>query len=81
MVVLHIIGKPAAATFLKEGYNGFYTKPKDVLSIVDAMKKIIEMSDLELFEMGEHSVELSKQITPEKWSNTLMQLITDFPKK
>ena len=45
------------------------------------MKKIIEMSDRELFEMGEHSVELSKQITPETWSNTLMQLTTDFPKK
>lgn len=71
----------AATTFLKEGYNGFYTKPKDVSSIVAAMKKIIAMSERELFEMGEQSVELSKQITPETWSNTLMQLTTDFPKK
>ena len=65
----------AATTFLRDAYNGFYTKPKNVQSIKDAMKKIIALSNEELFEMGERSAELSKQITPETWSNTLMNLM------
>ncbi len=65
----------AATTFLREAYNGFYTKPKEVATIVEAMKKTISLSDKDLFEMGERSVELSKQITPETWSNTLMNLL------
>lgn len=65
----------AATTFLKENYNGFYTQPKQTASILEAMKKIITMDDEALFEMGERSVELSKKITPETWSNTLMKLL------
>ena len=65
----------AATTFLKEAYNGYYTLPKDTASILNAMKKIIAMNGKALYEMGERSVELSKQITPETWSNTLWNLI------
>ncbi len=65
----------AATTFLREAYNGYYTKPKEVSSIGDAMKKIIALDNKALFEMGERSVELSRQITPETWSSNIMNLV------
>ena len=65
----------AATTFLREGYNGYYTLPKDVESIIAAMKKIINLDHQSLLQMGERSVELSKQITPVIWSATLWNLI------
>lgn len=65
----------AATTFLKDAYNGYYTQPKDVASVLQAMQKIISLRDSSLIEMSEHSVELSKQITPESWSKTLNNLL------
>jgi len=65
----------AATTFLKEAYNGYYTVPNNTVSVLDALKKIVSLSNSELLEMGERSSELSKQITPEKWSYKLINLL------
>ena len=66
----------AHPAFLKDGYNGYIHKPGNKDDLKAAMKKIMVLSDEELFEMGERSFELSKQITPESWSAIVWQLTT-----
>lgn len=61
----------AATTFLKDNYNGYFHKPYSVSEIKTAMKKIIELPETKLIEMGNNSHELSCQITPETWSKTV----------
>ncbi|MBI4930119.1 MAG: glycosyltransferase [Bacteroidetes bacterium] len=65
----------AADIFLRDGENGFLFKPGNVSDFKKVMKKIFSLSDEQLFIMGEKSVELAKQITPEKWADTLMSII------
>jgi glycosyltransferase involved in cell wall biosynthesis len=65
----------AATTFLKEGINGYFTKAKSTDSIRNVLKKIIQHPNEELLAMGEQSVRLSDQITPDTWSDTAWELI------
>jgi hypothetical protein len=44
------------------------------------MKKFVAMKDDILFQMSKESAELAKKITPEKWAETLMQIIYSFDK-
>lgn len=65
----------AATTFLKEEKNGYFCQAKSVESLTAVLLKIINSSDESLIAMGKKSVDLSKQITPDKWADTIMSLI------
>lgn len=65
----------ATDIFLKEGENGFIFKAGDISGLKNAIKKIFSLTDEQLFLMGEKSVELAKQITPNKWAETLRSVI------
>lgn len=65
----------AATMFLKEGENGFSFKANNIPDLKKVLKKIMSLSDEKLFKMGEKSAEMSAQITPEKWSDTLISLM------
>ncbi|CAN5464958.1 hypothetical protein BH11BAC2_BH11BAC2_18380 [soil metagenome] len=67
----------AATTFLHEGENGFFTKPKSMESIREVILKVISKNDNQLFQMGERSKELAKQISPDTWSDTIWNLIKE----
>ena len=64
----------AATAFLRNGYNGFSHEAGSKKSIKEALKKVIMLSDAELLSMGERSVELSYQISPESWAATMASL-------
>jgi glycosyltransferase involved in cell wall biosynthesis len=65
----------AAEPFLEEGKNGFVFEAGRVDGLKDTLKKMISLSDSELAQMGDRSAELAKKITPEKWTDTIMNLI------
>jgi|AntRauTorcE11898_2_1112593.scaffolds.fasta_scaffold06039_3 glycosyltransferase involved in cell wall biosynthesis len=65
----------AAATFVRNGYNGYFTEAGNVHSLKNALELAIQKSDPELYEMGRRSAELSLQHTPQSWASTLYQLI------
>lgn len=65
----------AASAFLKEGYNGYYTRPKDTASVRSALLKIISLDDRHLMEMGQRSTALAAQITPATWSATVQKIM------
>jgi len=65
----------ATEVFLEHGVNGYIYKTGDVMSLKNALQKIMNHTDKELLKMGEKSVEKSKLITPEKWAKTLMSII------
>ena len=67
----------SAYLFLKDGKNGYLHKPGDRDSLKTALVKIMNHSDEELLKMAEISVENAKQITPEKWADTLMSILND----
>ena len=67
----------AATTFLHEGENGYFTKEKDVISIRSVLQKTINQSDQELLKMGDRSVELANQITPDTWADTVWQILNN----
>ncbi len=64
----------AAGTFLKENENGFLFDAGSISQLKDILQKIISSTDKKLFQMGEKSAELAKQITPEKWADTLLSI-------
>jgi glycosyltransferase involved in cell wall biosynthesis len=66
----------AATAFLKEGYNGYYHKPKNIDSLVEVFRKISSMNDAELVTMGNRSAQLAKQITPSIWSGLVWDFLT-----
>jgi len=65
----------AAEMFLKNNKNGFLFKAGNIHELKNTMRKIISMSDEQLFAMGEKSAELAKQITPDKWADTLISIL------
>lgn len=65
----------AATSFLSEGVNGYIFNAKDEHALMEKMKKMILMSNDELFEMGEQSSKLAKKITPTTWANTITEIL------
>lgn len=65
----------AADAFLENGKNGFSFPANNVSAIENAMEKIIKRTDDELISMGEISNEMAHSITPQIWSETLIELI------
>lgn len=71
----------ATELFLKDGENGFLFESGNIAALKIAMKKIFSMSHEQLFAMGKMSAELAKQITPDKWADTLMSILKTADKK
>ena len=65
----------AATAYLTENENGFYCAPKNETSLKAAILKIINSSDESLIAMMKVSHEKGNKNTPDKWSNTLYNLI------
>lgn len=65
----------AAHAFLENGKNGYFHQPYSVKSICDTFKKFVQASDKELNRMAEHSVVLSRTITPDTWAATAWSYI------
>jgi len=63
--------------FIKKGKNGYVFPARDIEAIIDAFRKVIDLSENELLDMQKKSIELSLLITPKKWANTLMKLLND----
>lgn len=66
----------ASEAFLIDGENGFLFEPNKE-EIKSSFIKINELSEIELKNMQKKSIELSLQITPQTWSDTLYTLIND----
>ena len=64
----------AKEQFLTEGKNGFEFDPQSISSIKLAMKKIIELENEQLFQMGEISHQLSKSISPQTWTQSVLEM-------
>ena len=64
----------SATEFLEEGSNGFQFNWSEPNSLKIAIKKIVNLSDKELIEMSIESNRLSKRITTQKWSDTLINI-------
>jgi len=65
----------AATTFLKEGENGYFFKPKSVQAIVEALQKIADLDKEKLISMGERSAQVAETITPAKWADQVMNYL------
>lgn len=67
----------ASEKFLKNGQNGFQFEAGNIVSIKNSLMKIINSSENELIDMQKKSIELSSQITPKKWAETLISFLND----
>ena len=67
-------GVSAGTAFVKNGYNGYVFKSKDKASLKKALQSIINLDDAQLKKMGERSVQLAMQNTPEIWAETLLSI-------
>lgn len=65
----------AAHAFLQEGKNGFLHKPYKVESIYNTLAKFVKASNEDLNRMAEHSVMLSRTITPDTWAATAWEYL------
>ncbi len=65
----------AATAFLTENENGFYCEPKNEASLKEAILKIINSDDATLISMMHKSHAKGNLNTPQKWSESLLQLI------
>lgn len=65
----------ATEAFLEDTKNGFLIKDLTKDSLKGALKKIVSLTDAQLQEMSDHSVQLSKKITPQIWQKSLLKLV------
>jgi glycosyltransferase involved in cell wall biosynthesis len=66
----------AKEQFLEEPNNGFVFKSQNVEDIKLSLKKMINLSDTQLIEMGVHSNQLAKTISQTTWVANLMAMAT-----
>lgn len=64
----------AATFFLRDGWNGYSFKAKDVHSLKKVLVKIMNSSDTDLFNMGGRSAKMAPKNTPGIWAKKLMSL-------
>lgn len=67
----------ATEAFLNPEINGFLHAPGSVNELKLAMKKMAAQTDEELVRMAEKSHELSKQISPESWAQSLLKFLSN----
>lgn len=65
----------AASTFLIEGLNGYSFFSGNKASLKAALKRIMSLSDKELYAMGLESQQLSQRITPTYWAAQVNHLL------
>jgi glycosyltransferase involved in cell wall biosynthesis len=65
----------AGTAFVQNNYNGYIYNSGDIEALKNALRTIIESDQDKLIQMCEKSVEKSKLITPDKWSEQLMSLL------
>jgi glycosyltransferase involved in cell wall biosynthesis len=65
----------AASSFLKENENGFLFKSKNQNSLLNAMRKISNLSDENLSKFGWNSNILAKKIDINSWVNSFMKFL------
>ncbi len=66
----------AATAFVKQGYNGYLFLPDNKNQLKHILLKMNGKTEDEIKIMGRRSYELSKQIHPEMWSETLLNLMS-----
>ena len=59
-------------------HNGFIVKSGEAAGLADTMAKVSSLSSTRLEGMSRASHELSKQYTPVRWADTLLNFATDF---
>ncbi|MDF2450798.1 MAG: glycosyl transferase family 1 [Bacteroidota bacterium] len=64
----------AKELFLKEGKNGFEFQSKNIDDLKNVLKRIINIPESELREMGAISNSLSKTVSPKKWAESLLKV-------
>lgn len=65
----------AASAFLKENENGFSFEAGNIKALKEKMRLFMNAGEKELSLMITKSVEVAKQFTPEKWADTIYNLI------
>lgn len=65
----------ATELFLKNNINGFLIQPDSKTELKNALKKIVTLSNAELLNMSEKSIESSKLITPQVWKESILKLV------
>ena len=63
----------AAVHLVQDGYNGFMFENGNAQHLAECLLKISEMDAPDRESMSRRSVELSKQYTPGRWADTLVQ--------
>lgn len=66
----------AKEAFLNHGKNGFEFDAENVVSLKNAMKKIIDLSDEQLIQMGKYSHQLAQHISPTTWTNSILKILS-----
>jgi glycosyltransferase involved in cell wall biosynthesis len=64
----------ATEQFLKDAQNGYLITPDNKPELKNALKKIVSLTDDALVKMSRKSVELSKNITPQIWKESILKL-------
>jgi glycosyltransferase involved in cell wall biosynthesis len=65
----------AATAFVKQGYNGYLFESDNKNELKSVLLKMNSKTMQEIAQMGKRSFELSKQIHPELWAESLINLI------
>lgn len=65
----------AATAFVKQGYNGYLFESENKKELESVLLKMNNKTKEEIALMGKRSFDLSKQIHPEMWAESLMNLI------
>ncbi len=67
----------SAATFVDEGQNGFIVPPAHKASLKTAMRRMMELPDEALSRMAAHSTVKASEVSPEKWTSTLLSILAE----
>lgn len=62
----------ASVHLVQPGYNGFIFECGDTRRLASAMSRISDLSDAHLDQMSQASNELSRQFSPRRWADTLL---------
>ena len=78
MVILASEEVGAAPHLVQPGYNGFIFDSGDVAGLASLMSRVAAMSDARLDDMSRASFALSRQYSPERWADTLLESFCAF---
>ena len=65
----------AASTFLENNKNGFLFQSGNKEDLKQVLKKVMSLPNNKLIEMSEISYKKSLKLSPEKWANTLLNIL------